>query len=214
MLPNRLRSQILRRLFKWNVHPTARIGLSLLSVDYVEMAAYASIGHFNTIRNVNRLALGRHSVIGQWMWISASSLLVDHNDTERGVLIIGDHSAVTSRHYLDVSGGVTIGDFTTLAGVRSTILTHQIDVQSNCQILASVKVGNRCLIGSNTKIVPGSTISARILVGMGSVVTNTLDQEGWLYAGVPAKPIKHVGDGRYFEREIGFVGPSTPTVSH
>ena len=34
------------------------------------------------------------------------------------------------------------------------------------------------------------TIAPKIIVAAGSVVTKNLDREGWLYAGIPAKPIK------------------------
>ena len=37
---------------------------------------------------------------------------------------------------------------------------------------------------------PGVTIAPKIIVAAGSVVTKNLDREEWLYAGIPAKPIK------------------------
>jgi len=39
-------------------------------------------------------------------------------------------------------------------------------------------------------VMPGVTIAPKIIVAAGSVVTKNLDREGWLYAGIPAKPIK------------------------
>ena len=39
-------------------------------------------------------------------------------------------------------------------------------------------------------VCPGVTIAPRIIVGAGAVVSKDLEKEGWLYGGVPAKPIK------------------------
>ena len=50
---------------------------------------------------------------------------LDMTDEERAVM--GRHAALTSRHYVDCSNRVDIGEFTTVAGARSQILTHAID---------------------------------------------------------------------------------------
>lgn len=39
-------------------------------------------------------------------------------------------------------------------------------------------------------VMPGVRIANKIIVAAGSVVTKDCDNEGWLYGGVPAKPIK------------------------
>jgi hypothetical protein len=58
-----------------------------------------------------------------------------------GVFKIGEHSAVTSRHYLDCTGGVTVGAFSTVAGARSTIFTHQVDITQSRQVWRPVRIG-------------------------------------------------------------------------
>lgn len=42
----------------WDIHPTAYIGPSVLTVDHVSMGPGASIGGRNTITNVQELRLG------------------------------------------------------------------------------------------------------------------------------------------------------------
>jgi acetyltransferase-like isoleucine patch superfamily enzyme len=39
---------------------------------------------------------------------------------------------------------------------------------------------------------PGSTLPSRCVVGIGAVVTGKIEADGWLIAGVPAKPIKEL----------------------
>jgi acetyltransferase-like isoleucine patch superfamily enzyme len=205
-LPSRLKRQFYRRAFGWKISDTARIGLSLIDARKVEMGPSSRVGHFSVIRNLNELRMRDFSKIGQWNWCTAAAPFIDMTDEPGfGVLTMEPHSAITLRHYVDCSGGVTIGRFTTVAGVRSTILSHQIDTAISKQTAAPVKIGEYCFVGSNVCITPGSSIPNRCVIAMGSVVSGQLSAEGMLYAGVPALPKKEVGDGLYFRREKGFV---------
>lgn len=95
-------------------------------------------------------------------------------------------------------GGAKIGDCCTIS-YGCTILTsglNSFNYPNNCitkyreHVLKPIQIGNGVWLGANVTICPGVKISPRIIVGAGSVVTKDLDKEGWLYAGVPAKPIK------------------------
>lgn len=106
--------------------------------------------------------------------------------------------SLNSKVFIQGSGGVSIGDYVTLSrGV--TILTVGLDTKDysiNCMkpqrphVLSSVTICDGVWIGANAMILPGVKISPRIIVAAGSIVTHNLDKEDWLYAGVPAKPIK------------------------
>jgi acetyltransferase-like isoleucine patch superfamily enzyme len=207
-LPARIRSRLLRSLFGWHIHPSARIGISILGVRYLEMERNSSIGHGNVVRDMERLSLGMNSVIDQWNWISSSSLLVSHFRGGAGHFRLGANSALTSRHYVDGSGGVSIGDFTTVAGVKSTILTHQIDLETSEQYVDSVVIGDYCFLGSDCRVVAGSTILSNVIVAMGAVVAGNLSEPYSLYGGIPAKFIKRVDGAKYFSRQSGWVGPT------
>jgi acetyltransferase-like isoleucine patch superfamily enzyme len=126
-------------------------------------------------------------------------------DGAGGRLVVDRRGAITSRHYIDCSGDVSVGAFTVVAGVRSTILTHQIDVVESRQTVAPVAIGDYCFIGSNCRITPGSAIPDRCVTAMGSVVVGELPQPGMLYAGVPARPVKELGDATFFNRPDAFV---------
>lgn len=57
-------------------------------------------------------------------------------------------------------------------------------------IQAPVHIGEGVWLCAGSMVMPGVTIAPKIIVAAGSVVTKNLDREGWLYAGIPAKPIK------------------------
>jgi len=209
LFPWPVRCALLNALFGWQVDRSARIGWSLfVGVRRVRLGPRAGIGHFTVFRDLNHLELGADSSIGQWNWITAArELLAVPGGDEAGVLMIGEHAAVTSRHYLDCIGGVTVGAFSTVAGVRSTILTRQIDMSQSRQVWRPVRIGRYCCIGSDVRIAPGSSILDRCAIAMGSVVAGILEEPGMLYGGVPARPIKELGKAAYFSRKKGYVQP-------
>lgn len=97
-------------------------------------------------------------------------------------------------------GGVIIGSYVTISyGV--TILTSGLEtcdypIKCKCKfrkhVLAPVVIGEGVWLCANVTVTPGCTIAPRIVVAAGSVVTKNLKLEGWLYGGVPAKPIKQL----------------------
>lgn len=207
LMPGPMKRLLLRWLFGWEIDKSARLGLSLFyNVKDVRLAPGARIGHFNVFRNLRSVELGSNALIGNWNWVTAAPMLVNPPYVPTsGCIRVGDESAVTSRHYIDCAGGVEIGKATTIAGVRSTIMTHQISAADVRQSAAPVRIGSHCLVSSNVLIAPGASIPDACLVAMGATVVKELPTPGMLYAGTPARPLKSV-EGRYFTREKGFVG--------
>jgi acetyltransferase-like isoleucine patch superfamily enzyme len=209
-LPWPARRVFYRNLLHWTIDDGASIGLSLVDTRRLHLRPHARIGHFNVIRQMAAVDIGAGATIGQWNWITASPELANE---EGGYLFVGRESAITSRHYIDCSGGVRIGDHTTIAGVRSVVLSHQIDVVENVQSVDPVEIGSYVLMSSNVCVTPGSHIPSSCVIAMGAVVIGKLDTEGALYAGVPAT-LKRRGleAGAYFARTEGVVRPpSRPT---
>lgn len=107
-------------------------------------------------------------------------------------------SPSTIRYISSAWGGGKIGNCCTIS-YGSTILSSGLqsdDYPNNCMckyrehVLQPVEIGDGVWLGANVTVCPGVTIAPRIIVGAGAVVSKDLDKEGWLYAGVPAKPIK------------------------
>ncbi len=203
MPASRLKNWALNRL-GWHVGPGAHVGPGLyLRIGAVHLGVDSRIGPFNVIRGLAALRLGDYSRIGQWNWISASGELVAAGG--RGTLTIGAHSAITSRHYFDCSGGVAVGSFSTLAGVRSTFITHGIDWRTAEQRTKEIRIGDYCLISSNCAVPPGVTIPDRTVVGMGTVVGDPGRESGTLQLGGRGAPVKSDLTGVYFDRARGYI---------
>jgi acetyltransferase-like isoleucine patch superfamily enzyme len=175
------------------------------------MASGSRIGEFNIIRSVDRVELFENARLGSFNYVTGySTRLVDHFGHIRDrkcEFVIGASSAVTSRHYIDCTGGVYVGEFSTIAGVRSQILTHSIDLQYCRQDAQPVIVGNFCFVGTGCVLLMGSELPSYSVLGAMSLLTENLGDESMLYGGVPAKRIKRLNASQvsYFSRENGFV---------
>ena len=205
-----LKTVLMRRVLRWEIDGTARVGPCLFrGVNKVVLDKNAKIGGFSVFLHMAQVRLGEGAVMGYWNWVAAAPTLrtatLDSRTAGRAAQFeLAEYAAITSRHYIDCSGGVTMGKFTVLAGVRSTILTHQVDTVRSEQTVHGVSIGCYCLVGSNVQIVPGTRIPDRSVIAMGSVVAGVLEEPGSLYAGVPARHVKRLADGAYFARREGF----------
>ena len=112
----------------------------------------------------------------------------------------GEYCTINPNVYIQGSGGAIFGDYVTLSR-DVKILTVGIDTtgyKETClspvrtHKLQRVIIGDGVWLGAGSMVMPGVTIAPRIIVAAGAVVSGNLDKEGWLYAGVPAKPIKEL----------------------
>jgi len=192
------------KLLGWRVSSKAKISPNIfLNLKSVTIGENSVIRPFNVFRDVI-LEIGHDSIIGSWNWISSASGL-EGKAGYLGLLKLGNHSSINSRHYFDASGGVIMNDFTVVAGVRSTFITHQINTYESKQTCSSIRIGHHVMIGSNSAFVPGGIrIGNRSVFAMGSVVASGDYGDDSLFAGVPAKFKKKI-EGEYFGRTIGAV---------
>ena len=179
------------------IHPQIVWGSCRISVG-----ANSLIRPFNVIRNV-KLQIGANAIIGSWNWFSAAPSL-SGLDSFKGLLALGNHSSINSRHYFDCSGGIEIGDFSGIAGIRSTFLTHFVDTKESVQKCRTISVGNYVSVSSNVCLAPGATIGNQCLIGMGSVLTFKTYPDNSFIAGVPGI-VKSEISGEFFSRKIGNV---------
>ena len=207
-LPQRLKHVWLRLVFGWKIDPSARIGFCLLTAESVQMGAGSRIGHFTAIRNIWHLALADHATIGPFNWIFGVPRVSSHfKGVERdSSLQLGEHSAITARHMIDVTDSISIGSFSTVAGFRSQLLTHSIRIADSRQGCKPISIGRYCFIGTEATVLGGVDIPDFVIVGAKALVSSTLTDSYYLYGGVPAAKIKPVGkDSAYFHRTIGRV---------
>lgn len=186
----------------WNIAPTARVGSNVFwRVGSLRVDDGAIVGLVNVFRALQDVHIRREAVIGQLNWFSAAAQVEtgDVGALHRS-LYLDDQSAITSRHFIDCSGGVFVGRRTTVAGVRSTIMSHGPDFIAGSMNVAPVRIGEYCFIAANTLITMGCTVSDRVVVAAGSVVAADLTDSDSLYGGVPAKWIHPINGAQYFVR--------------
>jgi acetyltransferase-like isoleucine patch superfamily enzyme len=209
-LPWSLRRGFLERQFGYSIHPTSRIGLSWIFPRRLIMEEGSRIGHFNVCKNADLLHLGAESIIGQLNWITGfplgSSRHFAHQVDRQPELIVERHAGISSRHFIDCTARVRIGAFTTLAGYRSQLITHSIDLEAGRQSSEPIDIGEYCFLGTEAVILGGSSLPHHCVLGAKSLLNKKFDEPYYLYGGVPAKPIKKLAeDMGYFQRKEGFV---------
>jgi acetyltransferase-like isoleucine patch superfamily enzyme len=174
------------------------------------MGDHTSIGHLTVCKGLRKLHMGAHSSIGRGNWITGfpvqNKTFFAHQKDRVPELILGSQSAITHRHIIDCTNAVHIGEFTTLAGYRSQILTHSIDLMDCRQSSAPVRIGDYCFIGTDCVLLGGSALPSYSALGAKSLLNKAHAQTHSLYAGVPAQPVKSLEpEMKYFQREVGFV---------
>ena len=209
LLPWPIRRWILCRFCGYQIHPSARIGLSWVAPVELIMEADSRIGGFTVVKSLQRLEMGRGAMIGRGNWITGYPLngtSFRHQPLRRSELILQDQSAITHRHIIDCTGGVVIGEFTTIAGYHSQILTHSIDLVENRQSSSAVEIGHHCFIGTNCVILGGSRLPDCSVLGAKALLNHVFTSTHQLYAGVPAVPVKGLSpELPYFHRRQGVV---------
>jgi acetyltransferase-like isoleucine patch superfamily enzyme len=131
--------------------------------------------------------IGRYAEIMRLNEINSIPDPVVINDIDSR-FILGDGAIVTAGHKIDFTDRVRIGRRTILGGRNSSLWTH------NRQRTRPVEIGELSYIGSEIRVAPGGVIPSRCIVGIGSVITGKIEGEYQLIVGVPAKPVKSLGE--------------------
>jgi acetyltransferase-like isoleucine patch superfamily enzyme len=211
VLPWWLRRRILESALGYELHSTSYISrLAVVLPRKLIMNAHSKIGALTVCKGMNAVSLGEYASIGRLNWISGFPSVISrhfsHQPDRDPELILGEHSAITSRHLIDCTNSVRIGRFTTFAGFRSQILTHSIDLQLCRQSSEPVTIGDYCFVSTGCVLLGGSALPGYSVLAAGSVLNRPYSETHRLYAGGPARPVKELpGDLLYFQRSVGFV---------
>jgi acetyltransferase-like isoleucine patch superfamily enzyme len=190
-VPMSLKRIIAQRIYNWDIHPTAYIGPSVLTVRHVSMGPGASIGGRNVITNLNELRLGEGANIGSgnmikgW-WDHPTQKLPERNPS----VYLAEHAQIASYHYIDCVDSLELGKHASIAGFRSTVLTHSIDLMRDEYVAGSVVLGEYAVAMSGCLLAAGTRIPARSVVAAGSVVSTKLTQELAFYRGNLAEAVR------------------------
>jgi len=209
IFPWAIRRRVLNLFFGFEIHSTARVGVSLISVAKLKMGPGSRIGHLNVIKGLEELTMEESATVGNLNWITAhpkdDKKFFRKYQSRRTRLVLSEHSAVTSRHLIDCTDSIEIGRFATVAGYGSQLLTHSIDLNESEQSCYPIIIGDHNFIGTRTIILPGVSVGNMVVVGAGSVINTSLTIEFGLFAGQPAKFIKKMNEVSYFSRSNGEV---------
>ena len=209
-LPSRIKIAFYNHIMGGEIHPTAKIGVSFIDVKKIKMGAHARIGHFNVIRGLELLELGEHSVILKQNTITALPLgKTTQFSTEQDrlpALVLGAHSAIVSKHFLDCNNSIVIGHHTTIAGLGTAFFTHAINIEKNRQESAPIRIGDYCMVGAMCCILKSSQMPDYSVLAANSTWRGGFDIPYALYSGVPAIHVKNLNpESLYFHRTVGYV---------
>ena len=210
LFPWGIRRWVFQKLFGFVFEENSYIGRSIVLANKLVLKKGAVIKSLNFINEIDEIELGPHSQIDSRNWITGLSTKYKHNftyDTGRECYLrLAEHARITNLHFLDCTGGISIGKFTTVAGIRSVLLTHGIDLEISRQRSAPLSIGAYCFVGTNCKLLMGAVLPDRSMLAAGAVLATCLSDECYLYGGVPAKPVKALEPGfKYFSRNHGHV---------
>jgi acetyltransferase-like isoleucine patch superfamily enzyme len=211
LLPWSIKRLILQHLFGYQLAPSARIGMAWVYPRYLKMAPGSRVDHFTVAVNLDSLSLGDKASIGRSNWITGfptgtASRHFAHQPDRQAELHLGEHSAITKHHHIDCTNSISIGPYTTIAGYSSQLLSHSIDLQHNRQHSEPIVIGAYCFIGTNCVIFGGSILPDHCVLGALSLLNKPHTEPWSLYAGQPARLIKHIDPhAAYFSRSEGFV---------
>jgi len=204
VLPLTLKRHLGRILYGWEIDPTARIGMSVIRVRHLSMGPGTFIGSRNIITDLDELRMARGASIGVrnritgWWWSRDPTQLLPNREA---ALILGEGASISADHYLDCIDRIELGAYAGIAGFRSTVLTHTLDLVRDRYTSAPVEIADHSAILSGCMVMPGTRIPSRSIVSAGSVVTTALTTELTFYRGNPAEPIRSLPPTlRFFRR--------------
>ena len=106
---------------------------------------------------------------------------LNENELEKANLYLLGEVNITSKHFFDLSGGISIGKGSWIAGRSSQFWTHGAGQRPE-----GINIGNECYIGSSVKIIQGVNISHSNTIAIGSIVNKSFTKRDTLIAGCPA----------------------------
>ncbi len=110
-----------------------------------------------------------------------------HSNVWFGAVVRGDVHHIRIGDYTNVQDNavihVTTNKFPTLIGNRVTI--------GHSAVVHACTLEDECLVGMNSTVLDGAVVQTRSMVAAGAVVApGKVVESGWLWAGVPAKPMR------------------------
>ncbi|MFK7775925.1 MAG: hypothetical protein AB8F94_27625 [Saprospiraceae bacterium] len=147
----------------------------------------------NRIRGAMNVIMAAESVIANSNSIFRASSPVTYGS---GTLKIGRFGMLVSKHHLDCTRSITIGENTTIGGLGSQFWTHGYFHgpigKERIRIDGEIIIGNNVYVGTNATFNPGVEVGDGISIGSNVCVSRSIKRPG-MYV---AQPL------RFIEKEI------------
>jgi serine acetyltransferase len=212
LMPWPVRRFLLTQFLGYEIHPTCRIGFSLIMPRKLIMRERSRIKHLTVCKGLDKLEMSENSVIGRLNWItglpspSKPGQHFAHMPDRKSELILATAAAITNRHLLDCSNSITIGEYSTVGGFRSQLMTHSVDLVAGRQSCAPISIGKYSFVSTACVMLGGSSLPSYSVLGACSLANKPLTEDYSLYGGVPARRLKGwPKDAGYFTRKEQFV---------
>lgn len=155
----------------------------------------ASVGRHVFISREARICYPERIHIGDRVRIDAFSLLI-----AKAPIVIGDNVHIGSSVTINAAAQVSIGNFSGISAGTKIFTTDDdyggdyltgptVDPELTNITVAPVRIGEHCIIGANSVILPSTTLGEGVAVGSLSLVKGELPEWG-VYGGIPARLLK------------------------
>ena len=193
-----------------NVHPTAKIGFSIIWIDgKIILNSQATIGSFNFLRlqqltmhsssymhnfnNINslpiHLLLHKNAALGNKISIYCAQKPISYGNI---IFEIGVFSKLTSNHKVDCTRSIYVGNYSIIAGSDTQIWTHGYYHASTgierIRIDGEIHIGNNVYVGSRCTIMPGVRVADGVHIGANCCISKSLSKSG-MYVSQPLRYI-------------------------
>lgn len=149
---------------------------------FVFTAIYNSLFFFSVKRRYLNL-FGYH--VGRNSYIHSPVRFFSYS----GMLSVGENCTINSNCYIDLRGGVVIGDNVNIShDVKIYTAGHDTSTEGFCYFEKKVVIGDDVWIFPNVIVMPGVTVGSGAVIYPGSVVARSVG-EAEIVAGNPAKII-------------------------
>jgi len=184
-----LRRTLYRILFGFKIAKTARIGMfNLLDIRELVMKDHAEIRGFgNVFLSMHRVEMDEYARIGApRVGLNLFRGRANKENAKPASLKLGKCSLIELMHYFDNCGDIILGDNSVIGGIKCVFFTHALYKDE----YDPIEIGENVYVGSNCLFQMGVRVPTNAVVGMGSVLVKSIEQEGSLIAGVPAQVVR------------------------
>lgn len=141
-----------------------------------------------TIFNLLGSKIGLNSYLRTNAYIlEPKNLIIGENVT------IGFNCRIINHSKVEIGDNTEIGENLYLINIEHVWKNPNLPLGKQGMQTKEIKIGKGVYIGSNVTILGGVTISDNVVIGACSLINKNL-KSGFLYCGVPAKPIKPLFD--------------------